>query len=469
MLKIALFLASSHGALSMIRFGRNVLLARLIGVEDYGIASTFALLMTLVDLLSDLGLGRFVVQDREGDSPRVLAAVQSLMLARGIMLAAIVFVFADPIAVLLGQPDIGWAYRIFAAVPLLRAFSHLDIVRQQRAMRFGLMIKTTFLGLLTSFAVLWPLWLWLGDFRVMLGVILVETLVQISATHLLAEKPYRLGWSGAVTARALRFGWPLMTGGMLNFAMMQGERLIVANQYTATDLGLFSAAQTIAFAPIIVVQRVVSSMVLPLLARHQDNERIFLHRAELSLEIQLVNGLTLMLGYVLAGPLLLPLIYGPEFAAGAPLVAILGITFTLRMVRVTPASISMAKGHTINLLIVNIVRFASFPAAFLIAIKGGSLEAIALTSVAGEAAALVAAYTLVILREGLGPLIARRAPVYGIAVALIMVLVALAAGLVAGPIPAIAAAILWIIVVARCRRLLGYVGNELLKLRSRSW
>lgn len=467
MLRTAFLLAGSSGALALMRFGRNVLLARLIGVEDYGIASTFALLMAMIDLLTDVGLPRFVVQDREGDHPKVVAAIQGLGLIRGVVLSALVFALADPIAALLGQPGLGWAYRIFAVIPLLRAIGHLDVARQQRAMRFGLMVKAEFAGVALSLAALWPLWLWLGDFRMALGFLVIEQVVIVAVTHRLAERPYRLGWTGAVAARALRFGWPLLAGGMLNLFVMQGERLIVANQYTAVDLGLFSAALTLALAPTAIVQRVVNLMFLPLLARQQDNKGAFLQKAELVLESLLASGLGLMLVYVLVGPAALRLVYGAEFAAAAPLVAILGISSAMRIMRSAAVNISIARGNAINLLIPNLVRFLVFPAALLVALRGGSLEAIALTSVAGEAVSLLVAYALVAVREGLVPILVRRAPVYGIAVALVLLLAAMAAGLVAGPVFAVAAVLLCMIVVALCRRLLAYFWTELLKARPR--
>lgn len=461
MLKVAFFLAGSSGVVSAMRFGRNVLLARLLGVEDYGIASTFALLMVLVEMLSDLGLTRFVVQDREGDSPGFVAAIQGLDVIRGAILAVLVFAFAEPIAVFFGQPGLGWAYQVLALVPLLHAAIHLDIMRQQRTMRFGLMVKADFAGTAASLAALWPLGLWLGDFRVMLGILLIENLARIGTAHFLAERPYRVGWNGGIAARALRFGWPLLAGGLLTFAVMQGERLIVANQYTATDLGLFSAALTLAMAPTLVVQRVINNMFLPLLAREQENDEAFRHKAELALEALLAGGLGLMLLYVLAGPAALRLAYGADFTEGAQLAAILGITFSLRMIRSAPTNISIARGHTVNLLIANAVRLVSFPVGYLVAIRGGSVETIALIGLAGEAASLVIAYLLVGLREGLGPLLVRRAPVYGIAFLMALLLAGIATGFVAGPLSAIAAAALFLVVIASSTRLRRYLVTSL--------
>lgn len=467
MLKILLVLASSQGLISLMRFGRNILIARLIGVEDFGIASTFALLMSLVEMLSDIGLARLVIQDRNGDAPDFVAAIHGLVLLRGAGLSLIVFLLADPIAALLGQPGLGAAYRVIAVIPVLRALNNLDSARQQRSMRFGLMIKISLSSMIVSLMAIGPLYLWLGDYRVMLGVIVIESLASMAASHLLAERSYRLGWSRAVTSRALSFGWPILLGGVAGFATLQGERLIVANQLTATDLGLFSAALTLALAPTIVVQSIVNRMFLPVLARHQDDEDAFRHKAELSLESLLVTGLTLMLTYVLVGPVLLPIVYGADFAAGAPLVAILGIAYTLRMVRASPTSISMAKGHTINLLLANILRFASFPAAFLIAVQGGGLVAIAMTGIAGEALALIAAYALIAIREGMAPVLARRAALYGIAGALALLLIAISVGIVSGPAPALAAVVLWLLALTRCQRFLRYLGGEVQRLRLR--
>jgi O-antigen/teichoic acid export membrane protein len=207
-------------------------------------------------------------------------------------------------------------------------------------------------------------------------------------------------------------------------------------------------------------------MFLPLLARQRDNEEGFLQKAELSIETLLAGGIGLMLLYVLAGPAVLRLVYGAEFAAAAQLVAILGITFNLRTIRTAPTNISIARGHTVNLLIANAVRLVSFPVALLIAVRGGSMEAMALTGLAGETASLLIAFLLV-AREGFGPVLARQAPVYLVAGLLVLLLAAMAAGLVSGPIPAVAAVALCLGVVALCRRLFDYLRNELLKVRAR--
>ncbi|HKK29841.1 MAG TPA: oligosaccharide flippase family protein, partial [Alphaproteobacteria bacterium] len=70
LLKSISILAAGRTTIAALNFARNILLARLISVEDYGIASTFIVALSLVELAGDLALDRMIVQDRQGNSRR---------------------------------------------------------------------------------------------------------------------------------------------------------------------------------------------------------------------------------------------------------------------------------------------------------------------------------------------------------------------------------------------------------------
>ena len=101
--------------------------------------------------------------------------------------------------------------------------------------------------------------------------------------------------------------------------------------------------------------------------------------------------------------------------------------------------------------------------AYLIATRGGSVEAIALTGLAGEAASLLIAYGLIAAARGwVRPSPGARRST-AIALVLVLLLAAMAAGLVAGPLPAIAAMALFLAVLSLSARLRGYLATRLLK------
>src|SRR6056297_3280145 len=75
-------------------FARNIIIARLISVEDFGIAATFALTMSLIEMASNLALDRLLVQAPDGDSPHMLATGHAFQVFRGVLSAIALFALA---------------------------------------------------------------------------------------------------------------------------------------------------------------------------------------------------------------------------------------------------------------------------------------------------------------------------------------------------------------------------------------
>ena len=67
MFKSALLLLSGNIFGSLMLLVRNLVVARLISVEDYGIAATFAISMAIVEMITALGLHQLIVQDSKGN------------------------------------------------------------------------------------------------------------------------------------------------------------------------------------------------------------------------------------------------------------------------------------------------------------------------------------------------------------------------------------------------------------------
>ena len=394
MLKGAATLAAGRAGAAALRFARNVLLARLLPVEEYGLASTFVVLMAFVDMASDLALERLVVQDREGDQPRVVAAIQTLALLRGVLLAGVTILAAGPMADLFGHPELAPAFALFAAVPFLRGIAHLDMMREQREMRFGRVTRADLAGVGVSLVALWPCALVLGDHRIMLVLLLLEHATRSAVSIAFAERPFALGWDGAVVRRALGFGGPLLLSGLLAFATLQGDRVIVANQLGAETLGLFSAALTFAMTPCLLAGSIANAVFLPMLARAQDDNAVFARRSRLTLEAMMVAGAGTMFAFAVIGPWAFEGVFGRAYAEAAPLVVLLGAVFSLRLVRAGPTTAAMARGHNSNLLLANLARLVSLGPALAAVMSGYGVETLALFALAGEALALLVSLRL---------------------------------------------------------------------------
>ncbi|MBV6633247.1 MAG: oligosaccharide flippase family protein [Alphaproteobacteria bacterium] len=392
-------LVTGRLGIALAKFGRNIILARLIGAEQFGIASTFIIALSFVELLSDLGLEKLVVQDRRGEDPRFIGAIQGLALLRAALISVLLLVLAGPAAALFNQPDLVWAYQLFAILPLLRGVLHLDVYRQERSLRYQANILPESIGVIVSLLALWPLSLWLGDFRIVLVIFAIEIAIYAIGTHLTAERRFNIGWDTSILKHSLRFGLPLIASGFLTFLALQGDRVIVANQFNAVELGLFSAALVLGMTPFLVLIRISNSLLLPLFSELRDDPAAMAGRIWKAIACLAAMALAASIGAWLLGSPIYQLVYGKDFATGAALLLPVVLIFACRFARSAMTTASLALGRTQDIMWANMTRVIALPVAFYwITQKGGSIEDLLMIALVGEVAAYILAMALLTMR-----------------------------------------------------------------------
>jgi O-antigen/teichoic acid export membrane protein len=394
MLAKALMLLSGNAAASVLLLARNLIVARLIPVEDYGIAATFAVTMALVEMSTQFGLQQQIIQSKDGENIRFQSALQGFQVMRGVLAGAILFLLAAPIAAFLRITDVAWAYQVMAVLPILRAFQHFDIHRLNRALRYGPMLLTGVIPAVVSLVIVWPLALWLGDYRVMLFALVVHEALGALTSHLVAERPYKLVFDRAIMAGSLRFGWPLLLNGMLLFLVMQGDKLIVGRELGMVALGIFGMGITLTLTPTLILAKTTQNFFLPLLTKAQGNIDA-LHRLTLGLmSCVIVMAILSAVGFMVFGNVMVAVLLAPDFAALGPLLFWLAMIQAFRLLKVGPTIVAIASGHTNKLAFANIPRVLFLLPVAWLAQSGADLQTLAMIAVSGEALGLLVLLSL---------------------------------------------------------------------------
>jgi len=400
MFRSAALLLGSNVSLAILKMLRNVLIARLFSVEQFGIISTFAVVFALFDMLGYLGLDRLLVQARDGEAPRVQATLHTIQVARGFLLGGLLWLVADPLAAVMGVPDIAWAYRLMAIVPILQGFLHLDHARLQRDMDFGALIRIDLIAEVATILSIYPLYLLIGDWRAALAAFILQFFLRLGLSHLVARRPYGLGFDRDVAVRAIHFGWPLLLNTMLLFAIFQGDRVIVANRLGMTELGLFSLGFMLTLMAANILAQTQQRLFLPKLAPLQDDPAAFAALARIPLQSGLVIGLAVATGFSILGPDLVLVVFGAKFAGTLPILTWLALMQAVRIAKSGVAVVALARGETRISLLANIPRVALLPAAWIAVGQGGGALAVVWIAILGEIAGLVVAQLLVRRRIG---------------------------------------------------------------------
>ncbi len=388
MIKVATALLGGNLALTLLKFGRNVLVARLLSVEDFGVASTFAIIFGFIEMVGFLGLDRLLIQAHDGRDERFQATLQAIQVLRGALVALLLFAAAGPLAALMDVPEVAWGFRVMALIPLAQGFMHLDMARAQREMRFGPFVKANLWAEALGLALVWPLFLVFGDYRIALFALLAQQLLTVVFSHLLAERSWRLAFDRAIALRALRFAWPLLLNALLMFAILQGDRIIVANRLGAAELGVFSLAFMLTFMPAAVLTQTVSRLLLPKLARLQDDPAAFARLARVVMEAGLAVGLALAVGFCLFGADLVLIVFGHKYDGALAILPWLAVMQAVRAARTGVSLVALARGETMSPMVANAPRVMLLPLAWLALSWGGGAPAVVAIATTGEAMGL---------------------------------------------------------------------------------
>ncbi|WP_272911710.1 oligosaccharide flippase family protein [Loktanella sp. M215] len=388
MFRSALLILSGNAAASLLLLARNLIIARMIPVADYGVASTFAIAMAVVEMASALGLQQQIVQAKNGEDSHFQAALQGFQVLRGVISGVVLFVSAGLIADFLNVPQAAWAYRVMALVPVLNAFTHFDVHRLNRSMVFWPVILTGAVPALLSVLAIWPLAAWYGDYKVMLYAIVVQALMTAVISHLVSRRPYRLVLDRAVMTQSLRFGWPLLLNGILLFGVFNGDKLIVGRELGMETLAIFSMGFTLTLTPTLVMAKSAQNFFLPQLSvidrSTPEGEARFMHLAMVTYEVHFAFGLFLVVGTMLLGDSLVRILLGEKYLSLIPLMTWLSIMQAIRVFKGGPSCVALAEGKSENAMVSNLVRVGSLPLAWWVVAQGGGVLAVIWIAIAGE-------------------------------------------------------------------------------------
>jgi len=368
---------------------RNVIIARLISPEDFGIAATFVITVSLFEMISNLAVDRLLVQASDGDEPRFLATAHLFQTLRGLLNAGMIFGLAWPISHLFSVPDARWAFQCLAIVPLVRGFTHLDIKRLHRQLRFKRDVVAETVPQIILVVVVWPIGRWFGDYSAMLWLLLGQAIVSTVMSHLLSLCPYRWALDRAYLYRIGTFGWPLLINGLLMFGIFQGDKIIVGTFYSMTALGMFAVAFTATMMPTLIMVRISSAVCLPVLSSVKDVEPAFQHRFKLANQMLALVAITIASALIVGGQGLIDLVFGAKYAGAGLLIGWLAVMQMFRMVRAAPSLAAIARGDTRTMMLSNIVRSGAIGMMLVVAVSGTNIVWIAIFATLGEVAATI--------------------------------------------------------------------------------
>ena len=276
-LRGSLWTLGGYGGSQILRLISNLVLARLLFPEAFGLMALVNVFMQGLQMFSDIGIGPSIIQSKSGEHPEFLRAAWTIQVIRGFLLWLLTLLVAYPVALFFaaGNPD---AMQLATLLPvtgltaLLGGFTSTSVFTLNRKLAMARMTLLDLIPQLISLGVMigaaylhrsvWAL-VWGG---------LVYSVVRLYLSHRWNEGPRdRFGWDAASRRELLRFGRWIFLSTIVSFLATHLDRILLGRMLTMSELGLYSIGMTFARVAINTASRLGSTILFPLLSRRQDD------------------------------------------------------------------------------------------------------------------------------------------------------------------------------------------------------
>jgi len=281
LLRNAVWTVGSFGLSQGLRLVMNIILARLLAPELFGIMVIVNSLRTGIELLSDVGIGQNVIYHKDGNDPEFYNTAWTLQLIRGIVLWPVAAALAFPIAAFYQIPVLLYIIPITALSTVLGGATSISRVLLQKRMQLGRLNAFEAIIAIISFVAyllfayltptIWSL-VWGGVFGSLAAAAGSYLLIPgIKQTFSLSKK---------YTREILNFGKWIFISSIVYFLSTNFDRLYLAKVVPLEVLGVYGIARSISEMINIIVLRLGNYVLFPLIAQHAHRPRAEL-RAEL--------------------------------------------------------------------------------------------------------------------------------------------------------------------------------------------
>jgi O-antigen/teichoic acid export membrane protein len=374
--------------------GRSVVLARMLGPEQMGLAAIIVVTAQFFDSITDTGTDRFLIQDRYGDTPEAVQLVHLVALLKGALIALLLIIFAESIARFTGAPAAAGALAALAIVPFLNGFVNYQYRIAQRHHQFGPEAKIMFFGECSGLVGTAVAAFVVHNFTAVLYGLAVRALARVIVSQSLGSV-YRPRYASEPWQRLWKFSAPLLANGFLIFLATQSDRILISRYLGLADLGRYTVVLLLGWYPSSTIALFLGSVYLPLIAGARDDPRGMRFTANQLESAAMLLAVMLAVGFAFVVPTLLPLLFGSKFAAGPEVITLLGLVTSWRMMKCAPTTVAIAIGRTNIMLVNNLLRLSGIACAVAGVYLVGGIVGIAGGLIAGEIIANVAASLMV--------------------------------------------------------------------------
>ncbi len=338
-----------------VTFLLELVIARIIGPESYGLIAMLAIFMAVSQVFIDGGFSNALIQRKERDESD-FSTVFYINLGISVLAYAILFAAAPAIAAFFEQPLLCDITRVYSLTLIINSLVAVNKTKLTIAVDFKTQSKISFFGALLSGLVGLALALmgW-GVWTLVWQAIALAVLNVVFSFAYVRWWP-RKGFSHDAFKRLFAFGSKLLLATLISSLYARIYDVVVGKKFSSANLGLYSRADKFNQFASTNISGILSRVSFPVLSEIQNDDARLLSVYRQYVQMSALVVFPLVLGMCgLAGPMIQALL-GDEWMGCVPLLQVLCLAYVWDCVIMVNLNLIYVKGHSDYVLRLEIVK-----------------------------------------------------------------------------------------------------------------
>lgn len=259
-----------RGGVQGVQFILQIVLARLLTPEDYGIIAIIAIFITIANVFVQSGFNTALIQNKN-TKEEDFSSVFYLSMFVAVILYIILFFAASFIANFYGIDKLVPVIRVLSVTLFLGAYNSVQNAIVSKTMQFKKLFFSSFGAVVISGSVGVILaYLGFGVWALVFQQLINQVLIVIILSIILKWYP-KLVFSFKRIRILFKYGWKLLVSSLIDTFYMNIRSLIIGKIYNPSILGFYNRGDQF---PQIIVSNIngsIQSVMLPALSSEQDN------------------------------------------------------------------------------------------------------------------------------------------------------------------------------------------------------
>lgn len=348
----------------------NMILARLLSPELFGIVASVTLVTTFTDIFTDAGFQKYIIQHQFKDNQDYDLSVNVAFwtnLCVSVLMWSLICVFRSSIAKFVGCDGYGKAVAIASIVLIFTSFSSIQTAIFKKQFEFKRLSFIRIIGKLVPFFITIPLALFgMGYWSLIIGNVIGE-LVNAAMLTFLSKWHMRPCYSLKKLKSMFSFcGWSLCEAVTAWLVANLGV-LLIGQYFSSYYLGIYKGAITVVNQILSIINAVMSSVILTVLSSYQSDRETY---KKMVLNFQRTIAMIMLplgMGVFVFRDLVTKILLGGSWSEASILVGIWGAVSSINIVFANMNSyILLSRGKPKYTFVSNVIQCFTIIIAFML-------------------------------------------------------------------------------------------------------